>query len=603
MKKTILRGISALLCVAILAAALPSASAAVNIAGDINRDGEVNNKDVVALFRHLSGDTSEVDEIACDTNGDGEVDNKDVVALFRYVSDPEYELFYGKGSETETDTEEMTDSEKIEQSEEVSEPDEDTQTEEITETEEITDTEEETVSEKITETDEETVSEEISESEEESEETTTEESETTEPPVVYDNVFTEWDDSVSGVFSNLKQTDMQIKDNGILLKYTGTGSGADPRVTLDVSEYARIKNKRSLTGADANYIVIKLKSTTDGDFQLYGKKTTDGTKTVSYMPDGKFHYIIFDMSATKVVNDEKLSTLRLDWGCGKTKTGAEATITEIGFFDTLDGALDYAAVIAGTQSGIVRDGTPKKYVTMSFDDATQQDLKVIEILKKYGITKATFFINTGLCGADWTASVGVSHVRFTMDELKTGIYNGYDLESHTLTHPSMKTYDDNPGEIKRQINTDAMNIFNLTGIYPAGLAWPGSSQEQTNTTRRLVYENTKLRFARGTTFQNSISNRFKLPKEFLIWDPTNTMSNNSVISMFNKFLNKECTEDMLFYGFSHGFEFDAHGTWDVFEQFIQMLSEAVKDGKVVLVTNAEFYQLFKDEIPAYIPAE
>ncbi|MBQ7699583.1 MAG: polysaccharide deacetylase family protein [Clostridia bacterium] len=597
MKKTFLRAVSAILCVAISAATLISVNAAENVAGDINRDGEVNNKDVVALFRHLSGDKTEVDERACDTNGDGEVDNKDVVALFRYVSDPAYEISYGTEENPDTDTaetEELTEEQTTDT----------TETEQISETEETADAD--STDEDTTEAESETVTEteEVSEEESVTEESSDTESETAEPPVVYDNVFTEWDDSVINTFSSLKQTDLQLKNNGIALKYTGTGSSADPRFTLDVAEYARIKNKRSLTGADANYIVLKLKSTTDGDFQLYGKKTTDGSKTVSYIPNGDdLRYILFDMTSTKVVKDEKLSTLRFDWGCSKTKTGAEATITEIGFFETLDKALEYTDSIAGTHSGIVRDGTPKKYVTMSFDDATQQDLKVIEILKKYGIDKATFFINTGLCGADWTAYVGVSHVRFTMDELKTGIYNGYDLESHTLNHPSMKQYDSDPASVKRECMQDALNIFNLTGIYPAGMAWPGGTGDQTQTTRKLVYENTNLRFARGTVFQNSLKARYKLPKEFLLWEPTNTMSDSSVLSLFQNYLKRECTEDMLFYGFSHGFEFDAHDTWGVFEQFIQMLSEAVKDGKVVLVTNAEFYQLFKDEIPAYIPAE
>ena len=56
------------------------------IPGDINGDGEANNKDVVALFRFVSGSKADVNEIALDVNGDGEVNNKDVVELFRFVS-------------------------------------------------------------------------------------------------------------------------------------------------------------------------------------------------------------------------------------------------------------------------------------------------------------------------------------------------------------------------------------------------------------------------------------------------------------------------------------------------------------------------------------
>lgn len=77
-------------------------------AGDVNSDGELNNKDVVALFRYVSGNKSAVkDESACDYNGDGEVDNKDVVTLFKAVSGtpaPVFEEpFYYPGNEVEND--------------------------------------------------------------------------------------------------------------------------------------------------------------------------------------------------------------------------------------------------------------------------------------------------------------------------------------------------------------------------------------------------------------------------------------------------------------------------------------------------------------------
>ena len=57
------------------------------IPGDINGDGVVNNKDVVRLFRYLSGFEEPVVEAALDINGDGAVNNKDVVRLFQYLSD------------------------------------------------------------------------------------------------------------------------------------------------------------------------------------------------------------------------------------------------------------------------------------------------------------------------------------------------------------------------------------------------------------------------------------------------------------------------------------------------------------------------------------
>ncbi len=59
----------------------------VNDKGDVNGDGEINNKDVVVLFRFVSSNKSEgVDKEVADINGDGEINNKDVVSLFRKVS-------------------------------------------------------------------------------------------------------------------------------------------------------------------------------------------------------------------------------------------------------------------------------------------------------------------------------------------------------------------------------------------------------------------------------------------------------------------------------------------------------------------------------------
>ena len=54
--------------------------------GDINGDGFADNKDVVTLFRHLTGYPDKVITAALDCNGDGLSDNKDVTVLFRYVS-------------------------------------------------------------------------------------------------------------------------------------------------------------------------------------------------------------------------------------------------------------------------------------------------------------------------------------------------------------------------------------------------------------------------------------------------------------------------------------------------------------------------------------
>ena len=61
--------------------------------GDINGDGNVNNKDVMTLFYYLSGLDYYVVDAATDVNGDGNVNNKDVMTLFYYLSGLDYKIY------------------------------------------------------------------------------------------------------------------------------------------------------------------------------------------------------------------------------------------------------------------------------------------------------------------------------------------------------------------------------------------------------------------------------------------------------------------------------------------------------------------------------
>lgn len=62
-------------------------SAETQLLGDTNGDKVIDNKDVVTLFRHVSGTSTDAVKENCDVNSDKEIDNKDVVMIFRYVSE------------------------------------------------------------------------------------------------------------------------------------------------------------------------------------------------------------------------------------------------------------------------------------------------------------------------------------------------------------------------------------------------------------------------------------------------------------------------------------------------------------------------------------
>ena len=64
-----------------------------HIPGDINNDGDVNNKDLTRLFQYLSEWEVTVNEDALDVNGDGDVNNKDLTRLFQYLSEWEVVIY------------------------------------------------------------------------------------------------------------------------------------------------------------------------------------------------------------------------------------------------------------------------------------------------------------------------------------------------------------------------------------------------------------------------------------------------------------------------------------------------------------------------------
>ena len=64
-----------------------------HLPGDVNNDGNLNNKDLTRLFQYLSDWDVEVNESALDINGDGNVNNKDLTRLFQYLSDWDVDIF------------------------------------------------------------------------------------------------------------------------------------------------------------------------------------------------------------------------------------------------------------------------------------------------------------------------------------------------------------------------------------------------------------------------------------------------------------------------------------------------------------------------------
>ena len=233
--------------------------------------------------------------------------------------------------------------------------------------------------------------------------------------------------------------------------------------------------------------------------------------------------------------------------------------------------------------------TYKKYFTLSLDDGTTEDEKMIELLKKYGI-KASFCINTGLMDGNDVIEVAGNWRRMAFDYAKENkVYEGFDVISHGFRHKELTFLSDD--EIISEIKNDAEKIRELTGVSPVGFAYPGGTAYYNGYITSVMLSSTSIRFARDTNDTFS----FRLPDNFMAWNPTCSILDNRLFSVAEEFINAEPTEDMLFYAWDHPWAITAYNAWDKTERLLKMLSEC---DDIVFVTNTGFYNLFKDKIPS-----
>lgn len=231
----------------------------------------------------------------------------------------------------------------------------------------------------------------------------------------------------------------------------------------------------------------------------------------------------------------------------------------------------------------------KKYFTLSFDDGTYEDEKMIVLLKKYGI-KASFCINTGLMDGNDVIEVAGNWRRMNFEYAKKNkVYEGFDVISHGFKHKELTFLGES--EIISEIRQDAQKIAELTEKSPVGFAYPGGTAYYNGYITDIILSSTDIRFARDTddTFA------FYLPENFMAWKPTCSLLDNKLFSLAERFINTEATEDMLFYGWDHPWAITAYNAWDKVERLFKMLSE---HDDIVFVSNTEFYELFKDKIPS-----
>ena len=226
-----------------------------------------------------------------------------------------------------------------------------------------------------------------------------------------------------------------------------------------------------------------------------------------------------------------------------------------------------------------------KALTLSYDDGVEQDIKMIEILNKYGV-KATFNINSGCYSKEGKVfQLGTIHRRMTHARaLELYKDSGHEVAVHTYSHPWLEQLP--PAMAAQEVIEDRKNLEADYGKLIRGMAYPYGTL---NDTVVEILKNSGIAYSRTTVS----TGKFDIPTDWLRLPATCHHNAPNLMELAEKFVNMKVHEHpKLFYLWGHTYEFEANNNWNVIEEFCEYIS-----GKedIWYATNIDIY----DYIDAY----
>ena len=210
----------------------------------------------------------------------------------------------------------------------------------------------------------------------------------------------------------------------------------------------------------------------------------------------------------------------------------------------------------------------KKAVTFSFDDGVTQDIRLIEILNRYGL-KGTFNLNSELLGKDGALVRNdrrVDHIKVNPADVSR-IYAGHEVAVHTLTHPMLPDLEE--AEVIRQVEEDRRNLSGLCGYEVVGMAYPGGGVNFNERVAEIIRLHTGVKYARTTVSTHCFNEQTALHT----FHPSVYYIEEDLDRMVDEFLAAESDEPQLLYIWGHSYEMDAeYISWARFEEICRKLS-------------------------------
>ena len=190
-------------------------------------------------------------------------------------------------------------------------------------------------------------------------------------------------------------------------------------------------------------------------------------------------------------------------------------------------------------------------LTMSYDDGTISDKRLIEIFNKYGI-RGSFHLNAGL--ADDSSRVQLFEIK--------DIYKGHEVSAHTYTHPTIARCPQSL--VMEQVLMDRAKLEKACGYAVRGLSYPNRS---VSPEIMELLPHCGIEYARTGDSTGS----FAMPDNFILWKPTCHHKHN-LLELGNEFIKLWKSQYLfMMYVWGHSFEFDDDNNWELMEEFCKMV--------------------------------
>lgn len=228
-------------------------------------------------------------------------------------------------------------------------------------------------------------------------------------------------------------------------------------------------------------------------------------------------------------------------------------------------------------------GGKARALTLSYDDGVEQDIRLIGIMKQYGL-KGTFNLNSGLYAPEGTVyPEGHIHRRMTKEQA-IDLYkeSGMEVAVHALTHPFLEQLSVN--ECTWEVIADRMNLEQEYDVIVRGMAYPfGTYSDQVVN----VLENCGIAYSRTV----EATHRFDVPKDWMRLPSTCHHNDPKLMELAHTLVETEWKRTpALFYLWGHSYEFEADNNWNVIEEFAAYIGGRED---IWYATNIEVYDYVK----------